>query len=227
MSQVSEAALSSLQSGLEKILDVAFDLRSVPEDEIPRWLAGSSIVNERRHLGSVKYCGQPVHGIVKEYAMQVSGEQYRLVVHPCVQCRVVTNEVKVRFTRTYAVGKNQYAGEPAKIEGKNVLYLLPLVAKLPVSNISFDSVQEFFEKNNGFVHDYMRFEMTRFRDVYKQTRRCAPAEPIELRDASGKIVSQKLQQTEEVLMDVYVTVHRQQDRKVKVDLEIHVPRKIV
>ncbi len=214
MPEVSETArqTSFLQKGLEQLLDVGFEARSVPQDEMARWCANSSLINVNRpHENEIIYVGQPVSGMTKEFEFQtLSGEKYRIVMHPNWSRGVVSNDVKVKFSKTYEVGENKDIGDLTKSDDKNVLYLLPLVAKLPVKNITYESVREFFEKNNGFVYDMKRSETSQFRDEYKQNR----AQP-------------KDHLAETPWLDVYVTIQDIKGKSVKVDLEVAIPKKVI
>lgn len=204
MSNVSETTKQvSELSDLELLLDVGFALRSIPEEEIPRWLSGNDcLLRNLPHKDKIKYQGQPVFGMTKEYDVSAaSGQPYRLVVHPEKTLGVQNSAVRVKFSKTYEVGENKDLGSHVEAK-KNVLYLLPLVAQLPLKDISYEKVRDFFEKNNGFVYDTARPEMSQFRDSYQQKR-----------------------DGENVWMDVYVTIHNLKDRKVKVDLEVVVPKK--
>lgn len=204
MSNVSEAVKQISEfSDLELLLDVGFALRSIPEEEIPRWLSGNDcLLKDLPHKDKVKYQGQPVLGMTKEYEVSASsGQPYRLVVHPERTLGVQNSAVRVKFSKTYDVGENKELGSLVEAK-KNVLYLLPLVAQLPLKDISYEKVREFFEKNNGFVYDTARPEISQFRDTYQQKR-------------DGELI----------WMDVYVSIHNLKDRKVKVDLEVVVPKK--
>jgi len=226
----SSGFVSVLSRDLELLIDVGLALRSVPEDEIERWLIGenSLIKPDNPHKVEVKYHGQPVIGIMKEYDVAaLSGERYRLAVHPKKLRGIQSNDVRVKFGRTYSVGENSVHGTLDKHEDKSVLYLLPLVARLPLKDISYEKVREFFEKNNGFVDDIRRSDMTSFRDSYMQKRLSDPFEPLVFSNEKGERVKPKLRTiVEPVWFDVYVNVYNVSHKKeVKVELEVVMPNK--
>lgn len=210
--------VGELGRDLEFLLDVAFELRSVPEDEMERWLKGENCIvrPDNPHKKEVQYFGQPVQSIVKEYEVgSLSGEKYRLVVHPKKLNGVVSNNVRVKFTKTYAVGENPEPGilirsDDAKKDllKKNVLYLLPLAARLPLREIDYEAVKSFLIKYNGFGPIIVRPEVTQLRDSYVQKRPVAKYAPLLLENERGEIVKPaRRPATEPVWMDVYLTVH--------------------
>lgn len=214
-------------SDLELLLDLGFALRSVPQDELVRWLEGNSLVNvERKHGDKIKYVGQSLNSITKEFEVEINARKYRLSVHPKREQGLVSNDVTVKFSKTYEVGENTDIGDLTKSAEKNALYLLPLVARLPLKNISFDSVKDFFEKNNGFVYNTQSNEAVQFRDSYCQERP-SDGEQLILRDEHGKLYKPKMARTEKVWMDVYITIKNINGKSVGIDLEVAVPKKNV
>ncbi len=210
---------------LELLLDLGFGLRSVPQDELVSWLEGNSPLNvERKHGDRVKYIGQPINRMTKEFEVEIDARKYLLSVHPKRDQGIVSNEVKVKFSKTYAVGENTDIGDLTKPKEKDVLYLLPLVARLPVKKISFESVGNFFKNSNGFDYNTPSSDAVQFQDLYCQERP-SDGEQLILRDERGKLYKPKMARTEKVWMDVYVSVHNIKDKEVKVELEVAIPKK--
>jgi hypothetical protein len=215
-----------LSKDLECLLDVGFALRSVPEDEMVRWLKGEDILvrPERPCKNEVRYTGQPVFGITKEYdVVASSGLAYRFVVHPRTVHGINSNEVKVKFSKAYAVGENPDPGELVKPASKDVFYLLPLVAKLPLKDISYKQVAEFLEKHNGFVYDVRRPEVARFYDSYVQVRFIDSEDPLVSKSSQTRVHWR----AEKVWMDVYLSVYNVKQNEVRLDLELVIPKKDV
>jgi hypothetical protein len=212
-------------SDLELLLDLGFALRSVPQDELVPWLEGNGLVNvERKHRDRVKYIGQPINSTTKEFDVEINERKYRLSVHPNRDQGIVSNDVRVKFSKSYTVGENSDIGDLTKSAEKNALYLLPLVTRLPLKDISYESVREFFEKNNGFKYEIQGAELVQFSDLYCQERP-SDCKQLVLRDEHGKRYKPKMARTEKVWMDVYVSIHNIKGKEVKVELEVAIPKK--
>jgi len=241
--------VDALAKDLELLLDVAFALRSASEglgaeDGIARWLSGKEgelARPPRPHLDTVTYAGKPLEGMVKEYeVIAPSGEHYRFVVHPEVKHGITANRVSIKAWQTYEVGTNPEPGVLLDSSNHQVLYLLPLIKRLPIpaEQVTFRGVNDFLEKHNGFKYDTMRPEKTVFRDVYHQDRNGSGTEqPLQFqkRESWMQEPAQPLyhfasSSPVDVGMDVFLTVEkaRKQGKEyVTLTLEIDVPKKKV
>jgi len=206
-----------LSHDLELLLDLGFALRSIPQDEIVRWFEGNSLVTVKRpHKRKVKYAGQQVNGITKEYKVEIDSRQYSFVVHPEWDKRVVSNDVKVKFTKTYAEGANPERGIRMKSDDHNVLYLLPMIDRLPLRLVSYHFVNCLFKKINGWQPKMLRPEQTQFCDNYVQKR-----------GETG--FEQPFEAGQNNWMDVAVNVYNVEKprKEVRIGLEVAIPKKVI
>ncbi len=211
--RVDSSYIAELDNDLEKLVAVGLALRSIPEDEMVRWLKdveGRCLVRPAHpHPKEIAYSGQPVHGLTKEYeVLGPSGRAYRFVVHPQKKLGIPINDVSLKFSKTYEVGDNPVKGEIVGSNDHKVLYLLPLLDRLPVDKIDYEVIRDFLFRHNGFTCDVRRPEVTKFRDLYKA----------------------KLPDGREESFEVYVAVHNVREpngREIKLDLEVAMPKKIV
>jgi len=229
--------LDVLAKDLNALLEVGYALRSVPEDELIRWLEGKECwgAREKHPLPeSVTYVGQPTIGLTKEYeALGPSGQHYRFVVTPKHTKGICNNEVRVKFVKEYPAGQNGNIGDLVSSKDHNVLYLLPLVSRLPVKDISYNSVVDFLEKHNGFRIVSNSMESAAFQDMYNHERKTVyDSEPLKLKMPDGKVKQvspdRGAEIKTEIKMDVLVMVNkvaRPNYRGVGISLEVFLPEK--
>lgn len=157
---------------LSDILDVAYALRSIEQDQIERWLLGQNELLRPKlpHPGLVESVRLPVLGVEKHYEVTTSEkEQYTFIVAPGEDEGVTSNKVALRASRTYPEGTRQ-SGPWAKSDQHEIMYLLPWIKDLPLSNVTYENVREFFANNNGFETEVRRSELSVFYDQYGRTK---------------------------------------------------------
>lgn len=228
------AYVEDLSRDLGLLLDLGYALRTVREDELMRWLQGRECLGSRHqnpHPDKVRYVGQPGVGLTKEFEMTApSATNYRLVATPTpndLLPHVPRNKVAIAFTKLYADGPNPDLGELVGSKDHAVLYLLPLVAHLPVPDISYDAVLQFFREHNGF-EETVTPDLRKFHDIYTHTH--APLDvtkPLMLWAPGGRQIVSPAYRADGPVTDnlnVYVTVRRVEPRKaVEITLEIMLP----
>jgi hypothetical protein len=231
--------LDVLAKDLNALLEVGYALRSVPEDELVRWLDGKECwgMREKHPLPeSVKYVGQPTIGLTKEYeTIGPSGQHYRFVVTPKHTKGICNNEVRVKFFKEYPDGQNGNIGELVSSKDHNVLYLLPLISRLPIKEISYKAVVDFLEKHNGFRIMSNSMETAAFQDSYKhEIVEIYNSEPLKLKFPDGNVKQVSPNRGAEIKktvdMDVLVVVNKVARPKyhgIGIALEVILPEKRV
>jgi len=231
------AYVTELAQDLELLLDVGHALRSVTQNEMETWLEGKNraIPPKHPHPGKVQLVGQPVFGQVREYVVRApSGTQYSFVIELRRLGWIDSHIVKVKYTKTYKEGENPDRGILIDSTDHSVLYLLPLIARLPLEKITPRAVNDFLERHNGFKHDVMRPEMCRYQDVYEQMRSDdSGAKPIHLENPWNSPTPTFYKKFNPyvkmpVKMDTFVTVHNDQKpsgNEVRIELEVAIPTK--
>jgi len=226
--------VAELGEDLGYLIEMGHVLVSVPARDITPWFEGhrNRVLTDTPNLydGLVKLVNEEsgtekdTDETTKEYEVKApSGTSYTFVVKTRVKHQITANEVKIRFTKIYNPGVNPQKGVLVGSSDHDVLYLLPLIARLPLDNISYDAVVDFLEKHNGFKYSIRRPDSAQFQDQYKYERRVQKLSASNPSYKGAMIIKNPVSSSH----DVYVNVEKLEDGRVKLELEVAIPKKNV